>query len=613
MPPSSPPSQRYVSPIGSLWKSLDLEKHSSISKYRQLPGRYAELKFGLDLAALIYLQLVVLASILTFVNDPGFARSLSWSGSRILSVFAYVFTLQPLLGSVGSGSFTTQQRELVVLALLISAVLFHESEWLKNRILIIAGASAFDYERFVASRKPGRPAPDRLTQISSIANHIFFTGILLGVASFIWSARHLPVVATPLVKPRLVFAGIILTVIGAFNIIKALGQTEESKSFEWINAIAAALVGATAFGTIVIVGLERELRQGKLVFTFAFVFILTTWIVGHFIVRPSEKEQADDISPSRLGFWEKLIHYGIRAPLMALGWVVNPVLIVVEYIAVRIQRRLARIAGWLAFRLRGITPYSLHMWLWRIGEAETISRHNDEEAAVRPTIEIVSQSPHGMAGYLHRPMPMVAGPSLDWYLRRKYLHGILEGDTWFTRWVKREPVRLVKSKEKGWDREDPLDFARKVKHFTSNWPRQAEFTQLYRHLIALILAVSFVSYLVKFGAGHAVAALGRPLLDKGFGYAILFGVIVGVLFALVTMLGKSSLSGLALGLISGLALAPELGAAEGLKERFANEGLDIVIGFVVTVLSSMLGENRLAVTGVLLFLFGLYLQVATRL
>ena len=614
-------AKRYVFPIGSLWESVGIDKDSSVRGYRHQTSRYARFKVALDVAAAVYLALVVVAllvdqfvvgRVLTEMSPAG--RKLIWtSHSSFMATFAHLFTLQPLLLRVGAETFSTHRRELFIFILLVLAILLHESYWLKRNILLNGTPSG--YEGFLSSEKSTEKARDTWTLISSIVNHVFLIGVLLTGASFLWDARLLPIINHPVAERRILFAGVFLTVIGAFNVIKALEKREEPRSLGWLNAIAEAIVSGIAFGTIVTVGLQRGLQPGKLAFVFGFVFVLTMWIISYFIVRPTQTEQPMDISRRRLKTRsQRLLHYCVQVPLIALGWAVNPTLIAIEYVAVRIQRVLAKLAGWIYYRAKWIEPYSLRMWLWRIAEVETIARENDKGARQFKAIEIVSQSERGIGAFDVGPPPPLAVGGFDQYVRRRYLHRILEGDSWLTRWVKREPARPVTTHYGGgWDREDPLDFQRNVRHVVTNWPTYAENAELYRHLIALMVAVSFVAYFVNIVVGHVVAAYGRPLFDKGSGYAALFGLMVGALFAVVTMMGKSSLSSLALGLVSGLVLAPSLGVAEGLRDRLANEGVDLLIGFVVTLLTNMLGERRLLATGVLIFLLGLYLQTLPHL
>jgi hypothetical protein len=484
-------------------------------------------------------------------------------------------------------------------------VLLHESDWLKNKILLSTGASRANYEGFIRKEKAAR---DYLTLGSSIVNHILITGMLLTALSFLWSARALAFTNNPIAEPRILFAGISLTVIGAFNMIKGLETRSEARSIGWFNAAVSAVLSGIAFGTIVTVGLQRGLPKGKLAFVFGFVFMLTAWILRHFIVIPSGKAQPRDISRGQLKTrGERMMHYGVQVPLIALGRGINFFLVGIEYVTVRIQRVIAGVVRSIYYRTKWIMPDSLAMWTFRVAEAETITIENDKAARQFSQRQIVAQDKQFSYGYDIRPATPVAVITLDQYLRRRYLHRILEGDSWLTRWVKREPVRFWQ-RGLGWDREDPLDYQRRVRHVFGGNPTYADMSELYTRLIALMLSVSFVAYFVKFAVGHLVAAVGRPLFDRGFGYSALFGLLVGALFAGVSILGKSSLRALALGLVSGLALAPSLEGAGGWVLWGANKGVDFFIGFAVLLLTSMLGENRVLQTGALMFLLGVYLQ-----
>lgn len=713
-------AERYVFPIGSLWKKSDLDDNKSVKNYRQERTRWAKTKIALDVAAGVWLLLAVIALLVNAVTTstgpvdgiatpeavnqaasgtpalgtplsgaplsgapvtptptvgastgpvdgvttpagltqlssatptpsgitqhlpatPPSVKTVVWSSpTSLLTTFAYIFTLQPLLSplrvdtamqtlcaSVDVRVDRVLSAELGIFVSLVVMVLFHESTWLKRKILFSAATSPSSYEGFLKPSK--KSTTDYWTRASKIVNHIFVICLLLTAASFLWSARQLTATRDPLAQPRILMAGIFLTIIGAFTVIKELEKRGAPKNGWWelfidhktvaiitrgFAAIFAALICATAFGVIVRLGLNRSVQHAKVVFMFGFVFMLTTWIGRHVFVQPGQKDQRWNISRRQLKTRsERFLHYWVQVPLTALGWAVNPFLIAIEFIVVRIQRRLARIVGWFAYRAKPILPYSVYMGLSSFGDSESIDRENDRLARELPTVQIVQQTERGFVGYDHTPRPLAQAQTFDNYVRKKYLHEIVEGDSWLTRWVKREPARQLRSVfGRGWDREDPLDFKRNVRQMGTNWPTVAESRELYRHLIALMLAVSFVGYVVKFALGHMVAAYGRPVFDKSLIYAAVFGLGAGILAALVTMLGKSSLNGLALGLVSGLALKPSLGAAEGLTVRLANESMAFFIGFAVTLLTSMGGGSSF-IAGVLILMFGVYLQVIGR-
>lgn len=653
-------TERYVFPIGSLWKKSDLDDNKSVKNYRQERTCWAKAKITLDVAAGVYLLLAVIAALVNAVTTstgpvvgaptpagisqllpatPPSVTTLVWnSPTSLLTTFAYIFTLQPLLSpmkvdtamqTLWAGVDVRVDRilgaELGVFVLLVVMVLVHESTWLKRKILFSA-TSLSSYEGFL--KPPKKDTTDNLARASKVINHIFVICLLLTAASFLWSARQLTAARDPLAQPRILMAGIFLTIIGAFTVIKELEKRGAPKNGWWdlfidhktvailtraFAAIFASLICATAFGIIVRLGLNRSVQHAKLVFMFGFVFMLTTWIGRHLLVRPGKKDQRWNISRRKLKTRsERFLHYWVQVPLTALGWAINPFLIAIEFVAVWMQRRLARIVDWFAYRAKPFLPQSVYVELLTFGASESIARENDRLALERPTVQIVEKTERGFVGYDHTPRPMPQSQTFDNYVRKKYLHEIVEGDSWLTRWVKREPARLVKREfGGGWDSEDPLDFMRNVRRMHTNWPTRAQSRELYRHLIALMLAVSFVGYVVKFVLGHLVAAYGRPVFDKTLIYAAVFGLGAGILAALVTMLGKSSLNGLALGLVSGLALKPSLGAAEGLAVRLANESMAFFIGFVVTLLTSMGGGSSF-IAGVLILMFGVYLQVIGR-
>jgi uncharacterized membrane protein len=113
--------------------------------------------------------------------------------------------------------------------------------------------------------------------------------------------------------------------------------------------------------------------------------------------------------------------------------------------------------------------------------------------------------------------------------------------------------------------------------------------------------------------GHIVAYAGKPLLDRSPLYAALFGLGVGALFALVGILGHSSISVLALGLVSGLSLDPTLGLAGGMAYRIGHDGLLFAITFVLALITDTQQKRSLFVVGILVTAAGVYLQYLPQL
>ena len=88
---------------------------------------------------------------------------------------------------------------------------------------------------------------------------------------------------------------------------------------------------------------------------------------------------------------------------------------------------------------------------------------------------------------------------------------------------------------------------------------------LYRRQLALMFAVWCVALVFELTAGHVAAFYGRPLFERAIGYAALFGLGDGARFALVTVLGRSSLGTLALGLLSGFVVGAHAGFGRRLE------------------------------------------------
>ena len=199
------------------------------------------------------------------------------------------------------------------------------------------------------------------------------------------------------------------------------------------------------------------------------------------------------------------------------------------------------------------------------------------------------------------------------YVRSSLLSGLFAEDTWLTRWLKREPIRLIRSLRHSWEREDPLDFKRRVRLKVGLWPPTEDIDYLYRRLLSLMLATFFIAYAVELTVGHVVAYAGKPLLDRSPLYATLFGLGVGTLFALVGILGHSSISVLNLGLVSGLSLDPTLGLAGGIAYRFGHNALLFAIAFVLALIIDTQQKRSLFVVGILVTAAGVYLQYLPQL
>jgi hypothetical protein len=588
---------KYVFRVGSSWKQPAIDE-KLVAGYRFDPAGYARLKLSMDIAAGVYLTLALIA-LLIVASRRGF------SVSGILTLIGQGLTLQPILVRLFASNTQTNSvsgSEALVLGMLVLALLVHESQWLKRKIHYQILASGRTYKGFLSGpNKPTFPKLQRtLTILSATLNHLFVLCVVLIAASLLWDVRNLSRLDNPAARSKVVLAGMLLMVIGAFEVIKVLESKGTTRSAVALSAFVAAVLSGILFGAVMAVGLNRGTEQGKRAFVFGFGLALSAWAWRHFVARPRGE-------PSKRV--KRVLKYLVHTPLIALGRLLDLALRALFVIASVPQRIFARLAEWILRVFRPLLPYSFQDRLKSIAYAESFRRFNERSASERPFIETVSAGAGYSVGYYHRPPPVLQTSGFIEIIQSRLLRMLLEEDTWLTGWVKREPIRPLNTKHGGgWEREDPLDFGGRVRSVFGTRPQPSEVDLLYRRLLALMLAVWIVASVFDFLVGHVVSFYGRSLFDKGVSHAAFFGLAVGAFFAIVTAFGQASLGVLTLGLVSGLSLDPTLGLASGLKYQIEHDGVIFAFTFVVMSMLGILEKRALLVMGIIVFAVGLYLQ-----
>ena len=112
-----------------------------VKNYRFDPSSSARLKAGMDVAAVIYLALAALVFIIKRPTTP-----VSFGGA--LTTIGPGFTLLPMLFGRNTQVLSAVWSEPLVFILVASALLAHESDWLKKRIYYQSLLSGRGYEGF---------------------------------------------------------------------------------------------------------------------------------------------------------------------------------------------------------------------------------------------------------------------------------------------------------------------------------------------------------------------------------------------------------------------------------------------------------------------------------
>lgn len=557
---------RYVSPVDAPWReAIDERAERAIARYRFLPSRSARLKTFLDIAAVLYLGLVAAAW-----SMRGLPAALS--GSAVLATANGALTLEPFRPDW----LLCLRTDYTVSAFLVAAILLHESYWLRRRIYREWSLSPLSVPSLLPRLDPSPPTWQRaITRISAVVNHVVMIGVLIVGTHYLWAARRLPMIEDPLIRASVVFAGILLSVIGAFNLVEVLDDKEAPFPVASLRILAAALLSGIAFGTAAALGLRRGIPAGLLAFSFGFGVPVGAWACGAVMRRANRSS----FSEQRGGGWQ----HQILIPLIAVGRIVDVLL---------------RVA---------IGMFALPRTLLLAGSAQPTRDRSRRAIDDVETFEQVGVHGGFVHGYLHRPEPLTRKFAFTDRVRSALLRGLLKGDGWFPRRLRRQPIRLLRGGG-AWEREDPLDFSGRVERRIGSRPSLDDVDFLTRRLLALFLTLYALAWVVEVALGHLVLHAGRPLLGHGRITALAFGLVTGLAFTLIAGLGRSTLDALAVGLVSGLALDPTTGLGEGLAFRFGHYGPTLAVAFVLLLVTTTLGRRALGMVGALALAVGLYLQ-----
>jgi len=586
-----------VWPIGSSWEGIDVDQkviagYRFFDKSRTNDIHYAALKTRLDIAAAIYLFFVLVGALL-----QGPVASLS----GLLTYTSRAFSLQPFLPAHLAHSRAGFAIPFVIFLAVGYCVLLHESRWLNERIYIYR-----PYAGFTSSKdKDVIPRSQFvLTLTSRIINHMMAAGLIFTAAAYLWNLRFVSWTRNPYEIPALLLSGVMLAVVGISKAIDAMESDDAETWLLFLEVSAAAILVGASFAAVIALGLRRGPSGAITGFCFGAAMGFSAWMFRHFIVRPNQKHLPPSIEP-----W---IRRFVFLPLMAMGRIIDAVLaFVLQYIVHPIQvwlialfkpllRLFANALGKLPYRyVRG----PLHWANSYLDQPPPLSKLEMTDTFV----EAGRTEDGRVYGYAHPAQTPPPPTGIVVRYRSSLLSGLLAEDSWLTRWLKREPIRLLRTRT-SWEREDPLDFKRRVRHDVGIWPPTEDLDYLSRRLLSLMLATYFIAYIVELAVGHIVAYAGKPLLDRGPLYATLFGLAVGALFALAGILGHSSISVLTLGLVSGLALDPTLGLAGGLAYRVGHDGFLFVITFVLSLLTDTQQKRSLFIVGIVIAAAGVYLQ-----
>ena len=564
--------------------------------------QYATLKRRLDLAAAYYLLVVLIAWLVQ--NRWAFR-----SASVFLSAVANAFTLRPLFPVFVLNSRVGRFLPFVVFLIATCCALRHQSRWLDEMIYVFR-----PYESFLFTKKERlTPKQMTITIASHVCNFVVALGLIATAADYLYKLRFVSWLRGPDEIPGVVLSGVLFTVVGFSKSVEAV----EADDPEWwqriIGLALAAVLSGASFAAVMGLGLTGGMTGAITGLCFGAAMALIAWIARQYIVRPRQKRLSPVIEP-----W---IRRFVFVPLIALGKVVDTVLAAFMKLVVR-PLQVASLAVFkpvleVLDRLLRLLPHR-----WFRGLKERIRPYLYEPPP--PTLvertgyfEERGRSPDGRVwGIIHEPQQPPPPHGVVMYIRGSLVRSLLAEDSWLTKWLKREPIRPYKGRGgiiSTWQREDPLDFQGRVRMAVGSWPPEQDIDLLYRRLLSLMLATFLVAYVIELGVGHVVAHFGRPLFEHGAVYATLFGCAVGGLFALVAVLGHSSMAALTLGLVSGLSLDPMEGLGEGLQYRLAHDGLLFIVVFVLALLTDTQKKWSQFVIGLLIAAAGVYLQYLPRM
>jgi hypothetical protein len=500
-----------------------------------------------------------------------------------------------------------------VLLVLAGGVLVYQSRWLKLRIqysLKVTGSKFFSdtgYSGFLddTSETPLTGVERALTAVSWVADDLFVLGVVASLYRYLLNVPTLPfVVANPAIRSSVVFAGMLLAVVGAYHLIEALrGRVERmALTQRVVRAAAAAMLSGGAFALVIGVGLHSDRAQVEIGACFGAALALgvvlrTFGVLGH-PDRPLPARVQAALRrtllpplatlgklldrPLRIAFW-----VGV-APLVGAAAVLRVLVLAVWYALAPLIAPLLRLFG--------------HDWTWG---------------------EVTRQLHVGLRKFQHNVYRRVRGA---------LLLGLLKGDGWLPRMIKREPAEIQPVQKPGYFPlgynyilTDPLEpeahplvliggpgpfVTGPFAEDPGRHQAELEMERVRWRLLDLMLATFVVVYLVDVVVGHAITFVGRPLLHLGVGFAVGYGLVAGVVYMLLSTLGRMSLGGLAVGLVSGLSLAPTVGLAGSLALRLGRDAVPLLLTFLLALVTSTLGRRGLVVAGVLALFAGVYLMQA---
>ena len=590
-----------VLPIGASWAKVELNR-KQIAGYRFFPRGfrgvtdYARIKRRLDIAAALYVALVLLSWLLQ-------NRWTLSSASSVLAAISGAFTLSPLFAAHLLQTRLGRVAPFLVFAIVSYCVLLHQSRWLNEMIFIFRPPEGLFRSKTTLT---GRQLV--LTAASHILNYVVVLGIVLTAADYLWKLRLVPWARGTLQTPALLLSGVLLTVIGASKSVEAMDSDDAELWQRSLEVLLAAVLTGASFAAVMGLALRGGARGAIAGLCFGAAMALTAWSTRRFIVRPNQKRLPPKAEP-----W---IRRFVFLPLIALGKGLDALLAaflngVAHPLQVALIALFKPILMVLDRMLRNL-PFE-----WLRGLRDWISSCIDPPRPLTKLEMLGSFEEKGRTedgrvyGIMHEPKMPQPPIGVEMHVRSSLVRGLLAEDSWLTTWLKREPIRLLRGGM--WQREDPLDFQRKVRIVTGIWPPTEDMDRLYRRLLSLMLATFAVAYVLELGAGHVVAHYGRPLLENGALYATMFGLVVGALFTLVGILGHSSMAALTLGLVSGLSLDPMEGLAQGLVYRIAHGGVLFVVVFVLAQITDTQQKRSQLVIGLLIAAAGVYLLYLPRL
>src|SRR5215472_3782139 len=207
--PRRPPDKLLLFPIGSSWERVEVDR-KLVRGYRFFPTeprelmQYATLKRRLDVAAVYYLALVLIAWLLqnrwTFSSAPDF-----------LSVAGSAFTLRPLLPAFVLHSRVGQFLPVLVFVVAAYLALRHQSRWLDEMIYRYRPLESSLIPRKRAAMPPRQIA---VTIASYFCNFLAALGLIATAADYLWKLRLVLWLRGPGESPAVLLSGVLLTVIG---------------------------------------------------------------------------------------------------------------------------------------------------------------------------------------------------------------------------------------------------------------------------------------------------------------------------------------------------------------------------------------------------------------